>query len=183
MKEYNIIIDSRLYKVELVQHDEDTSFLVRIDDKTCEVELLSEVTQKAPFSVKMRKKVYSVELPNVNRTEPFPISVNDATFRAEIRRPHRKVTPMILPFSSPIVAAKPASKTIREGAVVAPMAGKIISVSVTKGDSVKIGTVVCVLEAMKMENEITATKTGSVQEIRVSKGMAVNEGDVLVVIK
>ncbi len=183
MKEYNVIIDGRSYKVELVQHDEDTSFLVRIDDETCEVELLSEVTQKTPFSVKMRDKVYSVELPNINRTEPFPISVNDATFKAEIRRSHRKVATTILPSSSPIVAARPVLKTIIEGAVVAPMAGKIISVSVSKGDSVKIGTVVCVLEAMKMENEITATKKGSVQEIRVSEGMAVNEGDVLIVIK
>lgn len=183
MKEYNIMIDGRPYKVELVKHDEGAPFLVKVDDKPCEVELLSEITQKAPFSIKMREKVYNVELNRVDRREPFSISVDNTTFKAELRTPPRKVTPTIVPSLSPMVVAKPVLKTVEEGAVVAPMAGKIVSVRVSKGDSVKVGMVVCVLEAMKMENEITATTTGSVQEVRVSEGMAVNEGDVLVVIK
>ncbi|MBT9157020.1 MAG: Glutaconyl-CoA decarboxylase subunit gamma [Firmicutes bacterium] len=50
------------------------------------------------------------------------------------------------------------------------------------GDTVKYAQPVVILEAMKMENEIVATADGTVQEIRVAKGAAVNAGDVLVVI-
>jgi glutaconyl-CoA decarboxylase len=73
--------------------------------------------------------------------------------------------------------------TIDEGAVVAPMAGKIVSVNVQKGDAVKVGDVVCILEAMKMENEITAPKAGAIEEVHVAEGIPVNEGDLLVLIK
>ena len=89
-------------------------------------------------------------------------------------------------FAVPSAPAMLASKPTRqhgEGVVAAPMAGKIVSVKVKKGDPVKMGTVLCVLEAMKMENEITSSKTGIVEEVRTQEGKAVNEGDILVVIK
>ncbi len=63
------------------------------------------------------------------------------------------------------------------------MAGKIVSIKVRRGDKVKLGDVLCTLEAMKMENEITATKSGEIEEVSVSEGMAVNEGDVLLRIR
>ncbi|UCB61520.1 MAG: biotin/lipoyl-binding protein [Candidatus Bathyarchaeota archaeon] len=62
------------------------------------------------------------------------------------------------------------------------MAGKIVAVKVKKGDTVKSGDVVCILEAMKMENEIAATKTGRVQEVNVAEGTPVNDGEVLILI-
>lgn len=64
--------------------------------------------------------------------------------------------------------------------VVAPMPGTIIGVSVQAGESVKAGQVLCILEAMKMENEIVAPKDGTVREITVSKGVQVESGDTLV---
>ena len=183
MKGYSVIIDRRPYKVELVKHDEGAPFLVSVNDKPIEVELLGEFSDKAPFSIKMREKVYNVELNRVDRRAPFPVSVNNVALEVVLRALPRKVVQASVPSLSPMVPAKSAIRTIKEGAVVAPMAGKIVSVGVSKGDSVKVGAVVCVLEAMKMENEITATKTGVVEEVRVSEGMAVNEGDVLVVVK
>jgi glutaconyl-CoA decarboxylase len=62
------------------------------------------------------------------------------------------------------------------------MTGKILSVKVKKGDQVKAGQVVCVIEAMKMENEIAAPKAGTVREVHVSAGSSVNEGEALVVV-
>ncbi len=70
-----------------------------------------------------------------------------------------------------------------DGEVLAPMPGKIVSLMVNKGDSVKEGQVVAILEAMKMENEIQAPKGGVVVDVRVSKGANVNRGDVLLVIE
>jgi acetyl-CoA/propionyl-CoA carboxylase biotin carboxyl carrier protein len=65
------------------------------------------------------------------------------------------------------------------GTVTVPMQGTIVSVAVTVGDQVEVGQTVCVLEAMKMENNITAERSGTVSEVRVSPGTAVGPGDVV----
>ncbi|MBO4971459.1 MAG: biotin/lipoyl-binding protein, partial [Clostridia bacterium] len=64
----------------------------------------------------------------------------------------------------------------------APMPGTVVKVCVKSGDSVKSGDVLCVLEAMKMENEIVAHKDGTVSSVTVSQGASVNSGDVLLTI-
>jgi biotin carboxyl carrier protein len=62
------------------------------------------------------------------------------------------------------------------------MTGKILSVKVKKGDQVKKGETLCILEAMKMENEITTSKAGTVREVYVFEGSSVSEGDTLFII-
>lgn len=64
-----------------------------------------------------------------------------------------------------------------------PMPGTVLDIKVTKGVRVKKGDVLFILEAMKMENEVTAEKDGVVTQILVSKGAKVNTNDVLAVIK
>ena len=66
--------------------------------------------------------------------------------------------------------------------ITAPLPGKITHVAVAPGDRVERGDTVVVIEAMKMENEFTATAAGVVAEVRVQPGQPVNPGDVLVVI-
>ena len=66
--------------------------------------------------------------------------------------------------------AKPAAPTVREGTVVSPMQGLLLKVNVKVGDHVALGDVVCVLEAMKMQNDITATRAGTVTEVYVKEG-------------
>jgi acetyl-CoA/propionyl-CoA carboxylase biotin carboxyl carrier protein len=69
------------------------------------------------------------------------------------------------------------------GAVSVPMQGTIVKVLVEVGQEVEAGATVCVLEAMKMENNITADKAGTVKEIKVAPGDSVGSGDVVVVIE
>ncbi len=69
------------------------------------------------------------------------------------------------------------------GAVSVPMQGTIVKVLVEVGQEVEAGATVCVLEAMKMENNIAAEKAGTVKEIKVSPGDSVGAGDVVVVIE
>jgi biotin carboxyl carrier protein len=72
---------------------------------------------------------------------------------------------------------------IREGTVVAPMQGLILRVPVAIGDEVELGDVVAVLEAMKMQNDVVATRAGTIREVYVSEGAVVAPKDPLVLIE
>jgi acetyl-CoA/propionyl-CoA carboxylase biotin carboxyl carrier protein len=65
----------------------------------------------------------------------------------------------------------------------APMQGNVFKVLVEEGAEVQEGALVCIIEAMKMENEITAHKSGKIAELPISEGAAVTAGDTLAVIK
>jgi acetyl-CoA/propionyl-CoA carboxylase biotin carboxyl carrier protein len=69
------------------------------------------------------------------------------------------------------------------GSVAVPMQGTIVKVLVSPGEAVEVGQTVCVLEAMKMENNIAADKSGTVKEVKVEAGQSVGTGDVVVVIE
>ncbi len=64
----------------------------------------------------------------------------------------------------------------------APMPGLVLSITRTVGETVERGETVAVLEAMKMENDLTTPREGTVKEVLVNKGQTVNQGDVLLVI-
>jgi acetyl-CoA/propionyl-CoA carboxylase biotin carboxyl carrier protein len=70
-----------------------------------------------------------------------------------------------------------------EGAIVAEMQGTVISTEVEPGDEVSAGDVVCVLEAMKMENDVVAQQDGTVAEVAVSEGDSVDMSDTLIVLE
>jgi acetyl-CoA/propionyl-CoA/long-chain acyl-CoA carboxylase, biotin carboxylase, biotin carboxyl carrier protein len=67
--------------------------------------------------------------------------------------------------------------------LVSPLQGNVFKVPVEEGEQVSTGDVVCVIEAMKMENEITAHKDGKIARLAAKEGMAVNSGDLLATIE
>jgi acetyl-CoA/propionyl-CoA carboxylase biotin carboxyl carrier protein len=69
------------------------------------------------------------------------------------------------------------------GAVTVPMQGTIVKVMVEVGDAVETGQTICILEAMKMENPITAGAAGTVTELKVSAGDSVANGDVVAIVE
>lgn len=87
------------------------------------------------------------------------------------------------PAAAPAAPAAPASAALAAGEVVkSPMPGNILKINVSQGQKVNEGDVLIVLEAMKMENEIVATKSGTVAQIVTAKGAVVETGAPLVVI-
>ena len=62
------------------------------------------------------------------------------------------------------------------------MQGTVLAVEVAEGDQVEAGQVICIVEAMKMENEITAHWGGTVTELSVAPGQAVRSGQVICVV-
>lgn len=73
----------------------------------------------------------------------------------------------------------PAGASAGPGVVLAPIPGVILSVSVKEGDTVSFGQELCVLEAMKMKNQIRATRLGVIAAVHVSAGDQVKHGQVL----
>ena len=64
-------------------------------------------------------------------------------------------------------------------AVVSPMQGTVLSVAVSQGDLVDVGRVICIVEAMKMENEVRAHRAGTVTDLAVEAGQSVTTGQVI----
>ncbi|MEX2293830.1 MAG: acetyl-CoA carboxylase biotin carboxylase subunit [Acidimicrobiales bacterium] len=99
-----------------------------------------------------------------------PIAVSGATAGAASPRPRR-------------AAAGGSGASVGSGKVTVPMQGTIVKLLVVVGDAVEAGQPVCVLEAMKMENNIAADKAGTITEVKVETGQSVGAGDVVVVIE
>lgn len=112
------------------------------------------------YKVKVNGKVYEVELESVSESA------------AHIEAPVQ---------AAPAQQAAPVASG--EGQELkAPMAGTILDVRVKVGQSVAAGDVICILEAMKLENEVVASASGVVKSIAVSKGQAVQLDELIAVI-
>ncbi len=84
---------------------------------------------------------------------------------------------------SPVAPTQTATaKPAASGSIITPIPGQIISVTVSLGEQVRVGQKLLVLEAMKLENSITATMDGTVSEILVTEGDVVNQGQPLIVL-
>ena len=78
---------------------------------------------------------------------------------------------------------KAAAAAAGSGTVAVPMQGTIVRVMVAEGDAVEVGQTICVLEAMKMENNVNAEKAGTVKDVRVEAGQSVGPGDIIAIIE
>ena len=101
--------------------------------------------------------------------------------RPPLRRHGARARAAATPSSPP--AARPHAQRGHRGAardaIVTPMQGTVLSVEVADGDEVEPGQVICVVEAMKMENEITSPRAGIVSELSVEPGEPVTTGQVI----
>ncbi len=126
------------------------------------------------FMINVNGKSYEVEVEEVRdgvSAAPKPAAAAPAPAPAAPKAPVAAPAPK--PAAAP--AAVPAGATT----VTAPMPGTILSINVKAGDSVKKGQVLCILEAMKMENEIMSGSEGTIASVNVNQGDSVNTGQVL----
>ena len=125
------------------------------------------------YKVTLNNRVYEVE---VEMGQAMLIDEYDAI------APAAPAAPTAVPAAPAAPAAVPAAALASGEVVKAPMPGNILKINVAPGRKVEEGDVLIVLEAMKMENEIVATKSGTVAQVAVSKGAVVETGAPLVVI-
>jgi biotin carboxyl carrier protein len=180
MPSYEVLVDGRPRRIELARASQ-TSFTGKMDGKGVKVEVEEgRVRFGQAFTLQVDGETYKIELPKAEHGKMIPVKVNEASFRVEVTISGERKA--MISFEPTTAAARKTGanrKVVVEGAVAAPMTGKIVNVKVKKGDQVKANQVLCIIEAMKMENEITAPKAGTIQEMNVTDGMPVNEGEIL----
>ena len=124
---------------------------------------------------------------NVNG-RPYMVSIEADQAPVPEAQPMRPSPPPAAQQAAGVPKAQSAAAPLKPvsvsgtGALVAPIPGLILKVNVAVGDAVAAGQTVAVMEAMKMENNLTSAVSGVVQDIRVQKGSEVATGDVIMVI-
>lgn len=124
------------------------------------------------YKIKVNGKTYEVKVMGITEVEPVEVK----TVKGAVSAPAAQAAP---------AAEKPSAVPVANGngtPVPSPMQGTILDVKVKAGDVVKAGQVLCILEAMKLENEIKAPSDGTVVSVNVTKGQQVNSKDTLVVL-
>lgn len=138
------------------------------------------------FKFTIRGNKYDVEIINIE-DNIAEIEVNGSRYEVEVESEQKTTkTPKLI--RKPVVPsaetdrAKTSKPTEKKGAgsIKAPLPGTILQILVKEGDIVKSGDKLLIMEAMKMENNITADKEGKVTAVKVKEGDNVLEGDVLV---
>lgn len=135
------------------------------------------------YKFKISGHSYEVEIDSFTG-ENAVVSVNGTPYEVEIESDQSRT-------KTPTLARKAVVNQVGEGEikktadngvnfkVTAPLPGSISKINVAVGDTVKVGDCLLVMEAMKMENNISAEKGGVVKSIKVSLGAAVLQGDTL----
>ncbi len=114
-------------------------------------------------------------------TAEFDVEVDGEVFKVKVTGAGMAVIPAVQSGSAAAPQPKSPPKS-GEGTVIAPMQGLIVKIPIKTGDDVKLGDVVAVLEAMKMQNDIVTTVAGRVQDIYVKEGEVVGPNQPLIAI-
>jgi biotin carboxyl carrier protein len=129
------------------------------------------------FSLLIRGKSYEVfarrlNKPDEDEGQTYEIHFAGQRFEVQVEDERAKA----------LTSAVKSAHSSGEAKVRAPMPGLVIGVPHEAGATVARGQTVVVLEAMKMENDLSTPISGTIKEIRVNKGQTVNQGDVLVIV-
>ncbi len=166
-----ITVGKTLYQVQMEKAGE--GYQVTVNGKPFDVKIV-------PEGLSIGGKVHSVKV-NANHGDAVRADVDGKTIEALIldiaKGPMKKAEDVAVKKSS-----EPIARTGHGKMLMAPMPGKIVKVLVSVGQKVKVGDVVLILEAMKMENEIRSPFEGEVKDVRVSVGAGVAAEEPLVVI-
>lgn len=186
MRRFTLEIMEHSFEIEIRREDE-RHFSVTVNKETYSGTIEDESENTLLLAVE--GGLYTVEFEKEPHMDSFTTVVNCRKRTVTARNLKGAPTVSVTPKMDVKRAREMATDMIKEsrgsgisGGILAPMPGKIVKVNVRKGDDIRAGDVVLVLEAMKMENEILADRNGRVTEVRVSEGDSVDSNDVLVVI-
>jgi biotin carboxyl carrier protein len=164
---FYVIVNGKKYTAQ-IEEELDRGILTAVDGYLYQVELDGEP----------RKGEINANVNNIKRT----IDTKNLFRKREVLSTKKS---HFMESESPITPSpgqvSPKAPSVQNG-IPAPMPGKVVAVKVKVGEEVKVGDVVLILEAMKMENEIITNRMGKISDIRVKEGDSVDADDVLVII-
>jgi biotin carboxyl carrier protein len=171
--EYKVTLDERPFDVEVKMLDEGGVLIVKVGDQSYTMK--STPTDDGTWVVNDLTTDYSVKI--LKRAgKSVTLEINGEEREIDWERV-RKVEAVKKSAGASVGGPRVA------GGIYPPMPGKITEVRVKVGDTVKSGDTVCILEAMKMFNELKANSSGSVKEVNVEVGTMVTTADLLVLIE
>ncbi|MDY2746434.1 MAG: biotin/lipoyl-containing protein [Bacilli bacterium] len=110
----------------------------------------------------------------------YKVKVNGKVYEVELEAVEEKAGSIEAPKAAPGAPSTSFSQEAKN--FQAPLSGKLLDIKVNVGDTVKKGQVLCVIEAMKLENAVQSNMDGKILEIKATKGAMVASKDVLFVI-
>ncbi len=165
-RQYTILIDEKEIPVEIKKDGQD--YVIQLEDKSHRYQALLSKNPIYSFLVD-DAKILEAEVSFNN--DLCDMNIGHVPYHLEIFDPRKRI------FSQSEHGGAASG-----GTITAPMPGKVVDVKVSKGDTVRKGQAVIVVEAMKMQNELPSLIDGKVEEIAVKAGDTVESGQKLVVI-
>ncbi len=165
-RQYTILIDDQEIAAEIKKDGAD--YVIQLGDKTHRYQAL---LSKNPIYSFLVDDAQVLEAEISFNKDACDMNIAHVPYHLEIFDPRKRI------FSQSEQGASGSG-----GLISAPMPGKVVDVKVSKGNAVKKGQAVVVVEAMKMQNELTAAIDGKVEEVAVKAGDTVEAGQKLVVI-
>jgi len=161
-----IHIDNRVAEIQLVSK-EGNNVVLSIDGKEFVVDVV--MAENGACSILHDGKSYNAQLIRQDKSKKYQINTFSSSFNVEIVDTQAKYLQM-----------KKKTTDMPEDKITSPMPGKVISIPVSEGQSIKAGDVLIVIEAMKMQNNYKASSDGKVKNILVKEGDTINGDQILI---
>ena len=168
-----VVVEGNHYHAEIVPDEErEGAFIVELDGERVPVEVVELKPTSITMGIGNRIGFYEFARTRGRLTE---VNLGNQSYSVEVKTPQQDELEALLEKYSSSGAGATAQKV-----VTAPMPGKILDIYIKEGEHVHLGNVVAVLEAMKMENEITSTVEGTVKALKVKQGDTVARDQALI---
>lgn len=137
------------------------------------------------FKFKINENSYSVKIVS-HEADTIDIEVNGTSYAVKMKEETKKTkTPTLIRAASkrpsePLKVSPSVSSGSSSVKVIAPIPGTVLSIDINVGDEVKVGDRLLVLEAMKMENNITSEKAGTVKAVHIKIGQQVLQSELMI---
>jgi len=161
---YDITIDGKKYRLDLNRADGRWS--CRLEGREFEIDAI--LTRPDVLSLRIGDRAYEVKSERVSND--LHLWIGSTCFAVEVRDPRS------------LRGRTRAGDDHGPRKITAPMPGKVVRLLVHEGDEVEPGSGVAVVEAMKMQNEIRSTKSGTVERVLAKEGQPVNAGEILCIV-
>ena len=158
---------------EIIKFDKNNNLILKLDDKEYELKLINFKTNLIEFI--FDNTFYEIRILDSNSTDlKILLNGNPLTLKK-----HSRLNEILEKFSGRSGSGGGLSS---QNSISSQIPGRVISLSVNKGDSVKKGDNIVVLESMKMQIAIKSPKDGVIKELRVKEGQSISRNDIVAIL-